>query len=158
VLCSVPTGASGGYLENVFRYAAKELFNVDMTERMCLVTLVTESAVCLCVILCLFHVGQHCTIPSARTLTSRRWCCRLATARHTPSLISVIANVYLLAPQVDGQPALRFAAAYGFRNIQNVMRLIKRKNCPYHYVEIMACPSGEVQSLCVCVCVCVCVC
>ena len=42
VVCYVPqpTGASGGYLENVFRYAAKELFNVDMTERMCLVTLI----------------------------------------------------------------------------------------------------------------------
>jgi iron only hydrogenase large subunit-like protein len=37
---------------------------------------------------------------------------------------------------------LRFAAAYGFRNIQNVIRNIKRGKCEYDYVEIMACPGG----------------
>ena len=38
---------------------------------------------------------------------------------------------------------LRFAAAYGFRNIQNLMQKLKRGKCNYHFVEIMACPSGE---------------
>lgn len=42
----------------------------------------------------------------------------------------------------DGLPALRFAIAYGFRNIQNVVQKIKRGKLPYDYVEIMACPSG----------------
>ena len=37
---------------------------------------------------------------------------------------------------------LRFAAAYGFRNIQNLVQKLKRGRCPYHYVEVMACPSG----------------
>jgi len=37
---------------------------------------------------------------------------------------------------------LRFASAYGFRNIQNLVRKIKSSNSPYHYVEVMACPSG----------------
>ena len=37
---------------------------------------------------------------------------------------------------------LRFAAAYGFRNIQTLVRKIKRKACEYDYVEIMACPSA----------------
>ena len=37
---------------------------------------------------------------------------------------------------------LQFAAAYGFRNIQNLVQKLKRKKCPYHYVEVMACPSG----------------
>ena len=37
---------------------------------------------------------------------------------------------------------LRFAAAYGFRNIQNLVQKLKRGRCLYHYVEIMACPSG----------------
>ena len=37
---------------------------------------------------------------------------------------------------------LKFAAAYGFRNIQNIIRNIKRGKSDYDYVEIMACPSG----------------
>lgn len=37
---------------------------------------------------------------------------------------------------------LKFAVAYGFRNIQSIMTKIRRNKCPYHYVEIMACPSG----------------
>lgn len=45
------------------------------------------------------------------------------------------------------RPLLKFVAAYGFRNIQNVIRRITRagvdpaKECG-HFVEIMACPGG----------------
>ncbi|KAM6166455.1 cytosolic iron-sulfur assembly component 3 isoform 1-T1 [Erethizon dorsatum] len=42
----------------------------------------------------------------------------------------------------EGQVLLRFAIAYGFRNIQNLVQKLKRGRCPYHYVEVMACPSG----------------
>nr|XP_044986242.1 cytosolic iron-sulfur assembly component 3 isoform X3 [Jaculus jaculus] len=42
----------------------------------------------------------------------------------------------------EGQVLLRFAVAYGFRNIQNLVQKLKRGRCPYHYVEVMACPSG----------------
>jgi len=57
--------------------------------------------------------------------------------------------------QVDGKPVLRFAAAYGFRNIQSIVRRTQAKskdtpsvlpelnqNIDYDFVEIMACPSG----------------
>jgi iron only hydrogenase large subunit-like protein len=37
---------------------------------------------------------------------------------------------------------LKFASAYGFRNIQNLVRKVKSNNSPYHYIEVMACPSG----------------
>ena len=37
---------------------------------------------------------------------------------------------------------LRCALAYGFRNIQTLLRKIKQGVCQYDYVEIMACPSG----------------
>ena len=37
---------------------------------------------------------------------------------------------------------MRFALAYGFRNIQTVLRKIKQGLSPYDYVEVMACPSG----------------
>ncbi|CAG8628615.1 41084_t:CDS:2 [Gigaspora margarita] len=44
--------------------------------------------------------------------------------------------------EADGKPLLKFASAYGFRNIQNLVRKIKSGNSPYHYIEVMACPSG----------------
>ena len=52
---------------------------------------------------------------------------------------TVLLNLYF---QMDGHPVLQFAAAYGFRNIQNLVQKLKRKKCQYHYVEVMACPSG----------------
>ena len=45
--------------------------------------------------------------------------------------------------QVEGKPSLIFAAAYEFRNIQNLMQKIKRGRCPYHFVEVMVCSSGQ---------------
>ena len=39
-------------------------------------------------------------------------------------------------------PTLFMAYAYGFRNIQNVVRKLKSKRGILHYVEVMACPSG----------------
>lgn len=48
--------------------------------------------------------------------------------------------------EVDGKIVLSFALAYGFRHIVNIAQKIKRtkntKPYPYHFVEIMACPSG----------------
>ncbi|CAI2365516.1 unnamed protein product [Moneuplotes crassus] len=44
--------------------------------------------------------------------------------------------------EVMGLPVMKFALAYGFRNIQNIVRNIKRKKSVYDYVEIMACPGG----------------
>jgi hypothetical protein len=32
--------------------------------------------------------------------------------------------------------------AYGFRNIQNVLRSIKRRQCKYDLIELLACPGG----------------
>ncbi|KAG9476660.1 hypothetical protein GDO78_002186, partial [Eleutherodactylus coqui] len=43
----------------------------------------------------------------------------------------------------DGEVLLQFALAYGFRNIQNLVQKLKRGRCAYHYVEVMACPSGN---------------
>lgn len=44
--------------------------------------------------------------------------------------------------EVNGEVVLNFALAYGFRNIQSVIQKMRRKNSPYHFVEIMACPGG----------------
>nr|CAD1822552.1 unnamed protein product [Ananas comosus var. bracteatus] len=44
--------------------------------------------------------------------------------------------------EVEGKPVLKFALCYGFRNLQNVVRKIKIGKCDYHFIEVMACPSG----------------
>lgn len=43
----------------------------------------------------------------------------------------------------DGVVVLCFASTYGFRNIQNLVQKLKRGKSPYHFVEVMACPSGK---------------
>lgn len=42
----------------------------------------------------------------------------------------------------SGEVVLRFAIANGFRNIQNLVQKLKRGKSVYHFVEVMACPSG----------------
>ncbi|CAG9764187.1 unnamed protein product [Ceutorhynchus assimilis] len=42
----------------------------------------------------------------------------------------------------DNKVLLRFAIANGFRNIQNLVQKLKKGKSQYHYVEVMACPSG----------------
>ncbi|CAN6470652.1 unnamed protein product [Victoria cruziana] len=44
--------------------------------------------------------------------------------------------------EIEGNTVLRFALCYGFRNLQNIVRKIKMRKCEYHFVEVMACPSG----------------
>ncbi|KAF0689377.1 Aste57867_19169 [Aphanomyces stellatus] len=84
---------SGGYLEHIFRYAAKTLFNVDCPETL-------------------------------------------------PYVAGRNADFREVTLVVDGRDVLKFALAYGFRNIQTVLMKIKRNKCPYDFVEIMACPGG----------------
>jgi iron only hydrogenase large subunit-like protein len=91
---SVP-GGSGGYMEYIFRTAARELFNQELPP------------------------GQPLPIIQGRNADIKE--CSLV---------------------VNGQRVLHFAAAYGFRNIQGLMRKIKSNRCEYDYVEVMACPSG----------------
>jgi len=43
---------------------------------------------------------------------------------------------------VNGEKVLNFALVCGLKNIQNILRLLKRKQCQYDFIEIMACPGG----------------
>jgi Iron only hydrogenase large subunit, C-terminal domain len=45
-------------------------------------------------------------------------------------------------PVPAGAPPLTGALVYGFRSIQNLVRRIKRGECKYAFVEVMACPGG----------------
>lgn len=121
-------GGSGGYAETIFRHAAKVLFgkeiegplnfrtirNSDFREVALEVSIFSN-----CFFLSFFHSFSFPYLP--RELWSLTF--------------------YELS-QVDGKTVLKFALCYGFRNLQNVVRKIKLGKCDYHFLEIMACPSG----------------
>lgn len=88
------TQTSNGYSEFLFRKAAKELFDVDLTSKEL--------------------EYKQCRNKDFNEVTL----------------------------EIHGIPVMKFALAYGFRNIQNIVRNIKRKKWAYDYVEIMACPGG----------------
>nr|CCA21626.1 nuclear prelamin A recognition factorlike protein pu [Albugo laibachii Nc14] len=90
---SSPFASSGGQLEHIFRYAAKNLFNVDICGPL------------------EYSIGRN---PDFREVSL----------------------------SIQGKVVLHFAIAYGFRNIQSVITKLRRGKCSYHYVEVMACPSG----------------
>ncbi|XP_078414778.1 cytosolic Fe-S cluster assembly factor narfl isoform X1 [Cetorhinus maximus] len=85
-------GGSGGYLEHVFKHAAKELFGIEVHEI------------------------------TYKILRNK--------------------DFQEVTLEQDGSVLLRFALAYGFRNIQNLVQKLKRGKLIYDYVEVMACPSG----------------
>jgi iron only hydrogenase large subunit-like protein len=52
---------------------------------------------------------------------------------------------YVLEDRQTGQVVFRGAKCYGFRNIQNLVRKLRRGKAGYDYVEVMACPGGCVN-------------
>jgi len=94
VLTARAPGASGGYLDHIYRYAAKELFGVEVKGDL-----------------------EYKVNP------------RNADFKEVKLMIG-------------DEVVLHFALAYGFRNIQNLMTKMKQNRASYHYVEVMACPSG----------------
>eukprot|EP00962_Isochrysis_galbana_P038381 scaffold13626_cov110-Isochrysis_galbana.AAC.4 len=71
---------------------------------------------------------------------------RMATS---PLRLRLTAEALWLAPRTPLHPfrprssaACSFVRAYGFRNIQNVVRRVKTGRCAYSFVEVMACPAG----------------
>ena len=43
---------------------------------------------------------------------------------------------------IPGVADVKVAVAYGMKNARVIMEQIKAGNCPYHFVEVMACPGG----------------
>ncbi|KAI9145515.1 nuclear prelamin A recognition factor-like protein [Paraphysoderma sedebokerense] len=89
---------SGGQLEYIMKYAAREIFGITDVD-------VSES--------------RGVTVKVVRN--------------------SDFKEVFL---ERNGQVLLAFASVYGFRNIQNLLRKVKLQRAMYHFVEVMACPSG----------------
>lgn len=88
---------SGGYSDHIFKYAARELFDMTVTEL----------------------EYKNLRNPDFKEVILER----------------------------DGKVVLRFAIANGFRNIQNLVQKLKRGKSSYHYVEVMACPSGKYEAI-----------
>ncbi|CAJ2631122.1 unnamed protein product [Trifolium pratense] len=44
--------------------------------------------------------------------------------------------------EIDGETVLKFALCYGFSNLQKIVQKMKTRKSDYHFLEIMACPSG----------------
>ncbi|XP_051889050.1 nuclear prelamin A recognition factor [Pristis pectinata] len=83
---------SDGFLEHIFKYAAKEIFGIEVKEII------------------------------YKTLRNK--------------------DFQEVTLEKDGEIVLRFAATYGFRNIQNMVHKLKKGKFPYHFVEVLACPGG----------------
>ncbi|XP_008313068.1 nuclear prelamin A recognition factor [Cynoglossus semilaevis] len=83
---------SEGFLEHVFKHAAKELFGLDVDEI------------------------------TYRTLRNR--------------------DFQEVTLERDGENLLKFAAVYGFRNIQTLVHRMKKGRVPYQLVEVLSCPGG----------------
>jgi hypothetical protein len=105
-------GSSGGYADFIFTAAAAELYGADITAAA--------------------GDGESSHASSSSSSSSKLpW--------------KVLRNADMQELQLldfTGRPLLRFAIAYGFRNIQTIVRQIKTGRCQYDYVEVMACPSG----------------
>ncbi|KMY91500.1 probable cytosolic Fe-S cluster assembly factor GD17698 isoform X2 [Drosophila simulans] len=85
---------SGGYAEHIFKFAAKHIFNEDLTTEL-----------------------------EFKQLRNR--------------------DFREIILKQNGKTVLKFAIANGFRNIQNLVQKLKREKLSnYHFVEVMACPSG----------------
>lgn len=112
---------SDGYLAHIFRHAAKELFHEDVGE----VTYRTLRSV---------GAGRVSRRgPGWEPLEGDKFKGALHRNR----------DLQEVTLERDGRVLLRFAAAYGFRNIQNVVLKLKRGKAPYHLVEVLACPGGR---------------
>jgi len=121
-------GSSGGYADFIFVDAAQQLYGVDVSAAS-----TSSSSTC----------GESHTAAGSSDGSSAEPSSSGSSSSRLPWKVlrnADMQELQLLGP--DGQPLLRFALAYGFRNIQTIVRQIKLGRCPYDYVEVMACPSG----------------
>lgn len=132
---------SGGYLHHVFSYAAKHLFGEDVKE----LTYKILKWVCVAsfqkldlfrLVMFLENLFQFLllSLKIPEQLSSNYLCHRNKDFQE-------------VTLEKDGQVLLCFASTYGFRNIQNLVQKLKRGKSSYHFVEVMACPSGKVKYL-----------
>ncbi|KHN42277.1 Cytosolic Fe-S cluster assembly factor NARFL [Glycine soja] len=107
-------GSSGGYAETIFRYAAKTLFGRQIDDPL--------------------------TFRNIRNSDFQEVTLEASSFELYNIIIMLVKKVVIR--KVEGKTVLKFALCYGFRNLQNIVRKLKNGKCDYHFLEIMACPSG----------------
>ncbi|KAI0232374.1 Cytosolic Fe-S cluster assembly factor nar1 [Massospora cicadina] len=119
---SLTQSSAGGYLEFVLMAAAQFLYG-----RQVLISDLCETA-----------SSTNLFVRTVRNSDFREVVLQVAYIQFWLSC-----RFFVLFPGRTRKPKLKFASAYGFRNLQNVVRKLKTSSSPpYHYVEVMACPSG----------------
>lgn len=128
-------GASGGYAENLFRYTAKQVYrvNLDNPTNPNIVHCATDGSGANSV------AGEGDGGLASRVVTVNGKPLTSGKLKYKKVRNNDLREVSL---EIDGVRVLHFCLAYGFRNIQNLVRKIKRDKCSYQYIEVMACPSG----------------
>ena len=115
LVASDRNAGSGGYTEYIFKYAAQQLYNIDLWST----TLP-------------YKEGRNPDIAEID----------INTVQLNNPQCNNSNNCDSSSSDSSGLKKLKFARAYGFRNIQSVMLKVRRGQCEYDFIEIMACPSG----------------
>jgi hypothetical protein len=117
----------------VFKYAASKLFGLDLSHLKGLP----------------FREGRNADITEVdiNDLTSDTDTDLVDTGHTDTGSIHMsgdaLAGIDSMAVVMPRMPRkLKFARAYGFRNIQSLMLKLRRGTCDFDFVEMMACPSG----------------
>ena len=124
---------SGSYADFIFRYAAQELFGCKLPTNQPLPWQSSRST----------STATASTAGIVRRSRSRR---QETTDLREVTLYANSDGLYSCHDNESGEsrPVLRFATAYGFKNVQLMLQRLSKEEptkC-YDYVEIMACPSG----------------
>ncbi|KAL7535451.1 hypothetical protein ACHAXR_006491 [Thalassiosira sp. AJA248-18] len=134
---------SGSYADFIFRYAARELFGCKLARDKPLPWKSSSSA-----------YGATSTAGNTSGVIRRRRRRQDTTDLREITLYEHSDGSYSCSDEMnDGgggdssKPVLRFATAYGFKNVQLILQSLSKTNPSktsngYDYVEIMACPSG----------------
>jgi len=140
------SGSSGAYADFTFRYAAKELFGVILPLEVPLPWITSALSVKKESVNNSSNFTKRLPRPRANTVFGDFMELKLLKLRDGSYTCHAVGSDSLQSTK----PVLNFCLAYGFKNIQGIMQSIKPRSsnsssdgyCFYHYLEVMACPSG----------------
>lgn len=128
---------SGSYADFVFRFAAKQLFDCELSDRNPLPWTNPSNAI-------------NTTTEQSSGVIRRRRRRQDTTDLRSVTLYKHQDGSYSCDDSESSTPVLSFATAYGFKNVQLVLQSLSKDGYTagavdaksYDYVEVMACPSG----------------
>lgn len=128
---------SEGFLEHIFKHAAKELFGLDVHE-ITYKNLRWETAA-----ITPYLLRGNFTKTVQRSSGHQVWFVGLK--KSPPCWFCRNRDFQEVTLERDGETLLQFAAVYGFRNIQTLVHRMRTGRVPYQLVEVLSCPGGSTQ-------------